>query len=696
MNQILYPNSPANVKLSQLKPSKEFKKEVIHVFSAVIFFFIVYLILVALAIVLAAGVSYLGIELILLKPSSFTLLIGIGMIGMGLLVLFFLIKFIFSIKKIDRSGFIEIKKNDHPDLYSFLQQLSNETKTKLPKRIYLAPDVNASVFYDSSFFSMLFPVKKNLVIGLGLVNSVNLSEFKAIIAHEFGHFSQESMRLGSYVYNVNKVIYNLLYENKGYANTIETWASTSGYFALFANLTVKIVQGIQWILQKLYVVINKSNLSLSRQMEHHADAVSAYVSGSNHMFSALNRLEIGDSCYNILLDLYNKWIPENYKPVNIYCHHQEVLIHFSKDKELNLSNDLPNIDSLYLSKIRKRRVYVKDQWASHPGTNERNEYIKSLNIDPTEVITEKPWILFNEPENVQKKLTDLIFSNVKYTGDIIPLDETTFSQKYYNDYQRNTFQKEYKGFYDNRRINTLNIEILVNENHSKFKTFEELYSENNCSLIAEKETLENDIALLKEINANPKFYKSFDYEGQKLNNSDAEKIINLLEKELSEINSKISEIDAEVFKYFKSQLGGEIVIEQYKSYYNSLNDFEKIINFYNDLFPHLSKIYNTTVKLTEAYAIVDTLKKYERPIKGFIKDSIDELKKYQYLNDEQIKKLDWFLSLERDYVDNQGYKDGELNVLNDSINIFISALAERKFSTQKILLQTQLDRLPIK
>jgi len=38
---------------------------------------------------------------------------------------------------------------------------------------------------------MFLPVKKNLQIGMALVNSVTVTEFKAILAHEFGHFSQK-------------------------------------------------------------------------------------------------------------------------------------------------------------------------------------------------------------------------------------------------------------------------------------------------------------------------------------------------------------------------------------------------------------------------------------------------------------------------------------------------------------------------
>ncbi len=37
---------------------------------------------------------------------------------------------------------------------------------------------------------MFFPTK-DLVVGIGLINAFNISEFKAVVAHEFGHFSQQ-------------------------------------------------------------------------------------------------------------------------------------------------------------------------------------------------------------------------------------------------------------------------------------------------------------------------------------------------------------------------------------------------------------------------------------------------------------------------------------------------------------------------
>ena len=48
-----------------------------------------------------------------------------------------------------------------------------------------------------------------------------MQEFKAILAHEFGHFSQRSMKVGSYVYYVNQVIFNMLYDNDSFDKMIQ-------------------------------------------------------------------------------------------------------------------------------------------------------------------------------------------------------------------------------------------------------------------------------------------------------------------------------------------------------------------------------------------------------------------------------------------------------------------------------------------
>jgi len=78
------------------------------------------------------------------------------------------------------------------------------------------------------------PGRKNLVIGLGLVNRLNLSEFKAVLAHEFGHFSQNSMKLGSYVYTSNRIIGEIVFGRDWLDDLIAGFCQTDIRIAVFA------------------------------------------------------------------------------------------------------------------------------------------------------------------------------------------------------------------------------------------------------------------------------------------------------------------------------------------------------------------------------------------------------------------------------------------------------------------------------
>ena len=312
-----YPPGPTNVSPDLTETSASFKTEVKKVMGSVMLFFIVYIILVILSVTLAIVCVFIGIA-VLSVGHWLAIVAGAGIISIGIMVFAFLVKFIFSVKKFDDSGSIEITEADEPRLFNFIHQLTKDTQTQFPKKIVISPEVNACVYYNDSFWSMMFPVKKNLQIGLGLVNSLTLTEFKAVMAHEFGHFSQRSMKLGSFVYNVNKAVYNLLYENKDFGSFLQGWGNLHWAIGIFVWLTVQIIKLIQKILQGMYSLINKNYMGLSREMEFHADTVAASVSGGNNLISSLRKIEISDVCYNIVIQKANEYLPDSGVFENVY------------------------------------------------------------------------------------------------------------------------------------------------------------------------------------------------------------------------------------------------------------------------------------------------------------------------------------------------------------------------------------------
>ena len=316
-----YPPSPSLDNYDFIKPSPEFRNSVSGVILAVVIFFLFYLVLIAIAASIMISAVWAGVSIIVLKPSFITLAVGAGIIALGVMFFVFLFKFIFSRTKNENPFRVEIKAHEHPELFDFIKKLNEDTQTKFPKKIFLSPDVNAMVFYNSSFWSLFFPVRKNLEIGLGLVNSLNVSEFKSVLAHEFWHFSQRSMKIGSYIYTVNRVIYNLVYEYDNWDNTLSSWAQAGGIFGFFAGVTFWLVERVRSLLKVAYNLINVSYMKLSREMEYHADLVAVSVSGNDAFKNALRKIEFSAFTYEYTTGYLSTLASEQKASEDLYQNH---------------------------------------------------------------------------------------------------------------------------------------------------------------------------------------------------------------------------------------------------------------------------------------------------------------------------------------------------------------------------------------
>lgn len=688
-----YPSTPENVDPQILQPSPEFKHEATKVLAAILFFIVTYLVLVTAAFALAALCAIGGVSLVVLKPAFFTLMIGIGLAGLGLMVVFFLIKFLFKRHKVDRSGLTEITENEHPRLFEFIRTLANETQTPFPKRIYLSADVNASVFYDSSFLSMFLPVKKNLQIGLGLVNSVNVSEFKAIVAHEFGHFSQRSMKLGSYVYNMNHIIFNMLYDNEGYQGAIERWANASGYFAFFAALTIRIVNGIQWILQQVYAIVNKIYMSLSRQMEFHADTVSASVSGGNHLISSLRRLEIAEMAYNNVFGFYQEGFKEGLKAENIYPQHREAMLVLSKLHDLPMEHGLPQVDANSFARFNKSRVVIKDQWASHPSTDDRETHLRSLNIE-TPPQHDSAWSLFDGAEQLQQQMTHDIFQPVKYESPVTVVNEMSFRSRYEEKIKRYQLPSRYKGFFDSRNITSTDAKDLENRISIDNLSLDQILTDHVLALPYQHDGLLSDSQTLAAIAAGNTNVKNFDFNGKKFKAKDASALQTELENELRETRSLLAEADRKLIAWFLKNTANSDDREKLRTSYHDLfqltDSAEKSMQTYAAMQQCLAPLYQV-MQFNDITRAVERLKQQEVSFRKELEQMLADTKNDQFIDEPERKRAKEFLGKVLVYFFDQTYNQPALDHLNECLYLFYRVINERAFHTRAELLRLQLE-----
>lgn len=622
---------------------------------------------------------------------------GIGIISLGILIFFFLLKFIFKKHVVDRSHLIEITQEDEPQLFNCISEIVNDVETDFPKKIYLSTDVNAGVFYDSSFWSMIFPIRKNLQIGLGLVNVVNVSEFKAILAHEFGHFSQKSMKIGSYVYNVNQIIYNMLNDNESFNSMIERWSNISNYFAIFVALALKIIKGIQWLLAKLYNVINLNYMSLSREMEFHADEVAAHVTGSQPLVTSLLLLDLANYSFNSLIEFYNQRISTNVKTQNIYPQHQFILNYMAKKNHIPLEQGLPNVSQEFEQRFNKSKLVIKDQWASHPSTQERVEHLNALNIDVKNYEDASAWILFSDRDKIESQMTQHLFRVVEYKSDASVLETEAFTEEYISESEKYEFNPIYNGYYNQRNPISFDIKKAISEiNQPLSNDSSVIFSNELNDLHFTFKGLESDIQVINQIVNGEIEIKTFDYDGMKYTNTEGVTLLARLNEELSQIKEKLEKEDKDIFKQFysiaQSKNQGAVYVQKYQHYMDADKSYEE----YNEILIKMVEFTQFMLVVTPYDVIENNLrnmngleKTFKEKIKKMRKDSLFS----KIITDEIDKQFEVYILNLKPYFFQNNYNEEALDLLSKAISHYGYTVNQTFFNVKKELLDYQAQEL---
>jgi hypothetical protein len=511
---------------------------------------------------------------------------------------------------------------------------------------------------------------------------------KAVIAHEFGHFSQRSMKLGSFTYNVNRIIYDMLYNNKSYTKFLNAWARMHWVLSFFAGITVNIAQGIQYILRKMYAVVNKSYLGLSREMEFHADAVAASAAGGNNVISGLSRIEIAGSCYNTTLNKADDWIKDKKRMDNIYDNQLIVFKSIAAKYQLPEKNGLPDISFDFIRSFSTSRINYKNQWTSHPELLERKENLDRLDITvPAD--ESSAWNVFERPEKLQQELTAKVYSFVNTIKPLQPVDSSVFNEEYKKETNDFLLPPAYKGHYNGRYIDVKdwNIDELLQSN--SYKSFGEIFTEANAQLQSSINNNAADIDLLKAIRGKQIDTNSFDFDGIKHNREDCDSIIQQLEKENEEAQKKLKQSDKDAFIYFKN-----VVPDLGKLYaaFKIMSEKSETYNtIVNDLIDTMRPLYRGGLTVAQIQSIIRNIKNNnEKQLKTQLRILTDDGIITKEGNSKLYNTIEQFMNRNYSYYVNGKFMNDELEELSSVAIQSAHVLNDYRFKQYKQLLEAQL------
>ncbi|MGJ4788068.1 M48 family metallopeptidase [Leptospira koniambonensis] len=490
----VYPENPLHVPKDLTTPTANLKRNLWLAVVGLIGFAVIY-------ITIAAWFTWATFYLITagFESRHSNLYTIISAMASGI-ISFFMLKALFFVKKGEISQEYEVTEKTEPKLFKFLYRLADETGAPRPHRVFLSSRVNACVFYDLSILNFFFPSKKNLEIGLGLVNVLTISELKAVLAHEFGHFAQKSMAVGNWVYIAQQIAAHIIARRDALDDFLKSWSYTDPRLAWIFWILRLAIWSLRASLETIFNLVLMAQHALSREMEFQADLVSVSVTGSDALIHALHKLQAADATWDSAQDFFYRQAQEHKAAASIFKLHLRTIDHMGRI--LN-DPDFCRVAVLPQTNPGAHRVFTSEiaqpprMWATHPYNHERENNAKR-NYVSAKLDDRDSWVIFDDPEELKAKFTKQLL--VKLPEEVGTNEELI--SKLDEEYQQEYLNSKYRGAYLGRsfvRHAEKPENFFDHKIESISKTLGELYPPSLSEDLEKLKNLERELNLLSAL-----------------------------------------------------------------------------------------------------------------------------------------------------------------------------------------------------
>ena len=538
--------------------NRQIRNLVTSVLFRILLFLVYYIGLIVLGLAIIVGIAYASfawlpdvlIAVSYIRLIIICVIIWAGLCSFALVFGAYLVKPLFSSTKSINNQRVEVSEKDCPELFVMIRDVAKGVGTKMPKHVYLTTDVNACVFYNTTFWSIFFPVRKNLEIGLGLFEGLSEDELKSIIAHEFGHFSQNSMKVGSTVYVANSVIYGLINTKDSWDRMIENWRDSSNQiWATFGLLTDNMTTWVKSLTYDMYKFVQRPYMALSRQMEFDADTISCNYVGVENFVSAMYKVEKISGSAQQYQHILGNLVSENRIVANYFK--GKTIADAKNPEPLNegIKYDVP-IKEFKNDKTARSRIEIKDIWNSHPSLEDRIDNARQTGKVKEHIGSKPAWNLV--PENIIEKVSDrflaIVWRNHQGEG-LKPMTDNDFEKWVVNYYKTSYVSNQMRPYYG-RYIIPFELDEIKDVEH-----IDNPFTESNSTLLEQYEIARQDLNTLERINSGEIDVDSIKYNGKIY--SDEIEPLGEQRRYVEELGKRTAEIDKDIYRYLLSNAGKE-------------------------------------------------------------------------------------------------------------------------------------------
>jgi Zn-dependent protease with chaperone function len=295
----------------------------------------------------------------------------------------------------------QLDENGQPELFAILRGVSAATGEAMPAEVYLlGGEVNAWVAQRGGLMGI--GSRRVMAVGLPLLESVTVPQFRSIIAHEFGHYHGSDTKLGPWIYKTRQAI----------VRTVNNLARSGSFvhkpFLWYGNFFLRMTQAI------------------SRAQELAADALSAQVAGARTAMEALIAVERAGAAFGaywsteVIPVLNNGFRPPIAAGLTRFLVADDVASSLREHVDKEMRGGTPN------------------EYDSHPPLGERLAALEPLAVDPVGESGPMASTLLRDLDQLEADFLRLIFVDPSKVASLKTIDwRDTATEVYLPQWRRN-------------------------------------------------------------------------------------------------------------------------------------------------------------------------------------------------------------------------------------------------------------------
>ncbi len=339
-------------------------------------------ILLALVLVIGGGLLY-GLLAVGHIPIKLLLIV----LAVTALTAWSILRSLFVRRKDGDPG-VRIDLEREPALRKLLVDVAARVGTRPVDSVYMTPGTEVAVFERGGLLRQIGGrTERCLILGVGALTDLRLGPFRAVLAHEYGHFSNRDTAGGGFALAVRMSVLSLARNlaQSGAASWYNpAWLFVNGFHRMF----LRISQGA------------------SRLQEVLADRWAAILYGAQMFEDGLRHVIERSVRFNAHVNATLQEVVENEQPLaNLYSY----------------APSTPLDDSKIADEIRGAIERKPSPYDSHPCPTDRFRWVHALGtkVEPAPDDAAPVWSVFADRAAIEKEMTGVVRSAVAANHSIV-------------------------------------------------------------------------------------------------------------------------------------------------------------------------------------------------------------------------------------------------------------------------------------